>query len=67
MPDYRNTNVKRTGTFIRETPAAVLLDIHDADIWFPKSECEFSIADREPGDEVEVEMPRWLAEKKSLL
>lgn len=48
---------------IDETSRAILVETEVGEVWLPKSQIEY---DGEPGDEVEIEIPDWLAIKEEL-
>ena len=53
------------GEIVKETNDAILLTIDDEDeaVWLPKSQIEYY---GDVGDEVEVNIPEWLADEKCL-
>jgi len=55
-----------TGTILRETDAAILLDVNrdEPAIWLPKSQVEYY---GDVGEEVDVEVADWLAFEKGLI
>jgi hypothetical protein len=52
---------------VRETPAAVLVEIHGAEEWIPKSQIGNWVEGLEVGDIVELELTTWIAKKKGIL
>jgi len=59
-------------TFLHETDKAILIlqdgEIDDGKngIWLPKSKIIYDDNEYARGDEIEVEVPRWLVESKDL-
>lgn len=55
--------------FQHETAKAVLVEYRAEAIWLPKSqaECEWFGRGLEPGDEIEVGVPLWLAKEKEMI
>ncbi len=62
----QNLKTEITGKVVRTTELAVLLDVGDYKVWLPKSqiETEFSF---DIGQDIEVEIPEWLAIDKGLV
>lgn len=54
--------------FFRATDASWGIDhpAGDRKVWLPKSKVEISDESAQKGDEVEINMPRWLAEREGL-
>jgi hypothetical protein len=55
-----------SGEYVRETDDALLVEVDGEEHWFPKSQIDYTDGVLFPGDEIDVEMPSWLAEKKGL-
>lgn len=61
--------VELTCEFVKETEKAICVEVGDIPfrerIWLPKSQLKGNVV-AEEGDEIEVNLPRWLAEEKEL-
>lgn len=55
------------GTVVIETDLAVLLETEDVKIWVPKSIVIDPPDYWDSGEEVEIEVPAWFAEKEELV
>ncbi len=54
-----------SGTLRRETDRAILLEVDVDEHWLPKSQIDWT-EDAEPGEEIDVEVPEWLADERGL-
>ena len=54
-----------TATIKRETDAAILVECDGNEVWLPKSQIDYD-EDCTEGDEIEIEVPQWLADSKGL-
>lgn len=61
----KHVRLNFTVEYVRETPAAILVIYDGENIWLPKSQISW-IGAAEEGDEIEVSIPRWLAEEKEM-
>lgn len=59
-----NRPVTVDGMIIWETELAILVDDGSLEVWLPKSEIHY---DGKVGDDVEIELPEWLAYDKELI
>lgn len=61
--------VELTCEFVKETEKAICVEVGDIpfreQIWLPKSQLKGCYL-AEAGDEIDINMPRWLAEEKEL-
>ena len=68
--DDREESVMFWGTFIRATPKAMLIRLDDTDeeVWFPLSQMRdgYDPDTWDHGEEIDITIPRWLAEEKGL-
>lgn len=55
------------GTVVKETSAAILLETDDGKTWIPKIMVVDPADTWEEGEEVEIEVPEWFAEKEGLI
>lgn len=53
------------GQLKAETDLAILVDVNDEKVWLPKSKIEYD--DFDIGEEIEIEIPEWLADEKGLI
>lgn len=54
--------------FVTETDGAILVEDGDGKYWLPKSQIDYdSGPEYEKGDEIEIDIPEWLAEEKGLI
>ena len=55
--------------FAHETAKAVLVEYRGAEIWLPKSvtACDWYGRGLEPGDEIEIGVPVWLAKNSEMI
>jgi hypothetical protein len=55
--------------FKHNTDNAILVSDGDNDIWLPLSqiECDEDLSAFEPGDDIELLMPEWLAKEKGII
>lgn len=51
---------------LKETEAAILIDVDGDEIWIPKSQIHEDSQVRELGDRGELVIPEWLAIEKGL-
>jgi hypothetical protein len=51
---------------VRVTGAALLCEVEDTKIWFPRSQCLAGTEVRDVGDEGSLVIPQWLAAEKGL-
>lgn len=69
------SSVTIEGILKRDSGRAILVDIQWIDgrsydgepVWFPKSKVDYDPEDAEPGEEIEAEVPEWLADENDLL
>lgn len=54
-----------TVEFLRETEKAIHVAHENGECWLPKSMIKW-LGAAEEGDEIEVKVPRWLAEEKEM-
>ncbi len=62
--------VEFEGTVLKITDAAVLFDIEEEQIWFPKAHItveEQSDYNFEDGEEIIFEVPEWMAKDRGLI
>lgn len=71
---YNNEMIPFSGTFLHETDKAILMlpegeDDEDMAVWLPKSKIDYDDDDYDykKGQDIEVMVPRWLAETKNLI
>jgi hypothetical protein len=56
-----------SGTVVHATAAALLIEIDGSKYWLPFSQIEVdNMADLQPGEEIDIEIPDWLARAKGL-
>ncbi len=61
----KNDMIEFEVTFVRETAAAILVELDGEEYWLPKSQIQW-IGAAEEGDILEVNVPRWLVETKEM-
>lgn len=56
-----------TGTIMRQSEKAILLDVEDIEAWLPKSQISLVDGDAEVGATVTLSVPDWLARDKGFV
>lgn len=61
----RSDEVTVSGVLVRQTDAAILVNVEDVEVWLPKSQIDYT-EDAFPGEEIDIVLPEWLANEKEL-